>query len=87
MRAKHAVPVAALCALFAAGCGDGNSPTQPEVQAITVSHFLPSHNDLRAALQDVVAEQNGGLGFRDVGDDPRPRWEGGRRGVQRREPR
>ena len=63
MRAKHAVPVAALCALFAAGCGDGNSPTQPEVQAITVSHFLPSHNDLRAALQDVVAEQNGGLGF------------------------
>ena len=63
MRAKHVVPVAALCALFAAGCGDGNSPTQPEVQAITVSHFLPSHNDLRAALQDVVAEQNGGLGF------------------------
>lgn len=63
MRAKHAVPVAALCALFAGGCGDGNSPTQPEVQAITVSHFLPSHNDLRAALQDVVAEQNGGLGF------------------------
>ena len=63
MRAKHAVPVAAVCALFAAGCSDSNSPSQPEVQAITVAHFLPSHNDLRAALQDVVAEQNGGLGF------------------------
>jgi uncharacterized protein GlcG (DUF336 family) len=63
MRALHAVPVAAVCALFAAGCSDDNSPTQPEVQAITVAHFLPSHNALRAALQDIVAEQNGGLGF------------------------
>jgi uncharacterized protein GlcG (DUF336 family) len=63
MRRLHAVPVAALCALFAAGCSDDNSPTEPEVQAITVAHFLPSHDALRAALQDVVAEQNGGLGF------------------------
>src|SRR5688572_31397005 len=63
MRRLHALPVAAVCALFAAGCSDDNSPTQPEVQAITVAHFLPSHNALRAALQDIVAEQNGGLGF------------------------
>jgi uncharacterized protein GlcG (DUF336 family) len=46
-----------------AGCSDGDGPTQPEVQGITVAHFLPSHNALRAALQDVVAEQNGGLAF------------------------
>jgi uncharacterized protein GlcG (DUF336 family) len=52
-----------MCALFAVGCGDDDSPTQPEVQSITVSDFLPSHDALRAALQDVVAEQNGGLGF------------------------
>lgn len=63
MRALHAVPVAAVCALLAAGCSDGNSPTQPEVEAITVAHFLPSHSALRSALQDIVAEQNGGLGF------------------------
>ena len=63
MRRLHAVPVAAMCALFAVGCGDDDSPTQPEVQSITVSDFLPSHDALRAALQDVVAEQNGGLGF------------------------
>jgi len=63
MRRLHALPVAAVCALFAAGCSDDDSPTQPEVQAITVADFLPSHNALRAALQDIVAEQNGGLGF------------------------
>lgn len=63
MRRLLAVPVAAVCALLAGGCSDDNGPTQPEVPAITVAHFLPSHNALRAALQDVVAEQNGGLGF------------------------
>jgi uncharacterized protein GlcG (DUF336 family) len=63
MRTLHALPVAVLCALFGAGCSDGDSPTQPETQAITVAHFLPSHNTLRTALQDIVAEHNGGLGF------------------------
>jgi uncharacterized protein GlcG (DUF336 family) len=62
MRRLHAVPVAVVCTLFAAGCSD-DSPTQPEVQAITVTNFLPSHNTLRSTLQDIVAEQNGGLGF------------------------
>jgi uncharacterized protein GlcG (DUF336 family) len=63
MRTLHAVPVAAVCALFAAGCSGDDSPTEPSVQSIKVSDFLPSHNALRAALQDIVAEQNGGLGF------------------------
>ena len=62
MRRLHAVPVAAVCALFAAGCSD-DSPTQPPAPALSLSHLLPSHNELRAALQDIVAEQNGGLGF------------------------
>ena len=63
MRALHAVPLAAGCALIAAGCSDGDSATEPEVEAITVAHFLPSHSTLRAALQDILEEQNGGLGF------------------------
>lgn len=62
MRALHAVPVAVLCALFATGCSD-DSPTEPVAPSFSVASFLPSHNALRAALQDIVAEQNGGLGF------------------------
>ena len=64
MRTLHAVPVAAVCALFAAGCGgDNNGPTEPLSPAVTLTHSLPGHNALRAALQAIVAEQNGGLGF------------------------
>ncbi|HEY7612635.1 MAG TPA: heme-binding protein [Gemmatimonadales bacterium] len=62
MRTRHAVPVA-VCALFAAGCGSDSNPTEPASPAITLTHSLPSHNSLRAALQEIVAEQNGGLGF------------------------
>jgi uncharacterized protein GlcG (DUF336 family) len=64
MRTLHAVSLAAVCGLFAAACGsDSSSPNEPAVPAITVSDFLPTHNALRAALQDIVAEKNGGLGF------------------------
>jgi uncharacterized protein GlcG (DUF336 family) len=64
MRTLHAVPVAAVCALFAAGCGgDNNGPTEPASPAVTLAHSLPGHNALRAALQAIVAEQNGGLAF------------------------
>ena len=49
------------CALAVAGCSDGT--TSPNVEASTVSAFLPSHSSLRAKLQEIVAEANGGLGF------------------------
>ena len=62
MRTLYALPVVAGCVLVAAGCSDSAGPAQPSLEA-SVSNFLPSHNELRAALQDIVAEQNGGLGF------------------------
>ena len=62
MRPLHAYSMVAACALATAACSD-DSPTQPEVQASSVAQFLPSHNALRAALRDILEEQNGGLGF------------------------
>jgi uncharacterized protein GlcG (DUF336 family) len=48
--------------VFAAGCGD--SATDPTVeQTATITHFLPSHNELRAQLREVLEQRNGGLGF------------------------
>jgi uncharacterized protein GlcG (DUF336 family) len=63
MRTLHAVPVVAVCALFAAGCGGDESPTQPGLEASSVANFLPDHNTLRAKLREILEEQNGGLGF------------------------
>jgi uncharacterized protein GlcG (DUF336 family) len=63
MRPLHALPVVAGCALIAAGCS-GDSPTDPTVEAaVSVTNFLPNHNTLRAALREILEEQNGGLGF------------------------
>ncbi|MEA2722672.1 MAG: hypothetical protein QOH59_443 [Gemmatimonadales bacterium] len=49
--------------LVLAGCSD--SPTDPTApaQATTLTHFLPSHNALRAKLREIQEETNGGLGF------------------------
>ena len=63
MRTPHAVSVVALCALFAAGCSNDDGPTEPGLPAASVANFLPNHNTLRAKLQEIVAELNGGLGF------------------------
>jgi uncharacterized protein GlcG (DUF336 family) len=53
--------MAAACAIIA-GCGD--DATEPSVEATsTITHFLPSHAELRARLREVLEEQNGGLGF------------------------
>src|SRR3954464_8033083 len=61
MRPLHFLPVAAACA-FALACGD--SATEPTAeQAASIAHFLPSHNQLRAQLREVLEQQNGGLGF------------------------
>jgi len=60
MRYFHSGLVAA-CALVAAGCSDG--VTDPSVQAISVTQFLPSHSALRGQLREILEEQNGGLGF------------------------
>jgi uncharacterized protein GlcG (DUF336 family) len=64
MRTHRAVPLLAACAaLTAAGCSSDNNPTEPGLEAASVASYLPSHNTLRAKLQEIVAEQNGGLGF------------------------
>ncbi len=61
MRALHALFIVPACALVVASCTDGT--TAPDLQVTTVTDFLPSHNNLRNRLRDVVDEQNGGLGF------------------------
>jgi uncharacterized protein GlcG (DUF336 family) len=47
--------------LHLGGCSD--QATAPDLQATTVTELLPSHNQLRNRLRDIVEEQNGGLGF------------------------
>ena len=61
MRSFHAFPLVAACALVAAGCSDG--ATGPSVEANSVTAFLPSHSALRGKLQQILEEENGGLGF------------------------
>jgi uncharacterized protein GlcG (DUF336 family) len=61
MRLFHALPLAAACALLAAGCSDG--PTDPSVQVGNKPSFFPDHDTIRGALQQILTEQNGGLGF------------------------
>jgi uncharacterized protein GlcG (DUF336 family) len=61
MRSQIAVPVLAACALALAACSD--SPTDATPLTDTRPSFLPPHDALRAALQQVLTEQNGGLGF------------------------
>ena len=60
MRAFYALPLAASM-LVLNGCSDGT--TSPDLQSATVVDLLPSHNDIRNRLRDIVEEQNGGLGF------------------------
>jgi uncharacterized protein GlcG (DUF336 family) len=62
MRSLHALPLAAACALIAAGCS-GDNVTDPGVEATSLSHFLPNHATLRAQLREILEEENGGLGF------------------------
>jgi uncharacterized protein GlcG (DUF336 family) len=62
MRSFYTVPLAAACALAAAGCSD--DVTDPNVpQATSVVHFLPGHAALRGQLREILTQQNGGLGF------------------------
>lgn len=64
MRALHVLPLVAVCAFVALGCGDDdlNSPTL-ETTSAKLAKLLPDHADLRARLRQVLEEQNGGLGF------------------------
>jgi len=62
MRSYNTFPLIAACALVAAGCSDG--VTDPSARAsVPPSSFFPDHDVIRAALQDIVGEENGGLGF------------------------
>lgn len=53
----------ALLAAFTLTAGCSDESTAPSLETSTVSHFLPSHNQLRNRLREIVQEQNGGLGF------------------------
>ncbi len=52
-------------AVLLGGCGDG--ATGPNLETLAqkspLARLLPSHDEIRATLQQIVAEQNGGLGF------------------------
>lgn len=60
MRAIYALPLAASI-LIMNGCSDAT--TAPDLQAIRVTDLLPTHNNIRNRLRNIVDEQNGGLGF------------------------
>jgi uncharacterized protein GlcG (DUF336 family) len=62
MRSFYAVPLVAVCAMAAFSCSDGG-PTDPNVQATSLTQFLPSHSALRGKLKQILNEKNGGLGF------------------------
>lgn len=60
MRAFYVLVLAA-SVLAVNGCSDGT--TAPELQASRVADLLPTHNNIRNRLRNIVEEQNGGLGF------------------------
>jgi uncharacterized protein GlcG (DUF336 family) len=61
MRAFYTVPLIGVCALASAGCG--NEATAPNLESSRLAAFLPNHSTLRSKLRQIVAQQNGGLGF------------------------
>ena len=63
MRSRHPFFLITLTATFAVGCSSDNV-TNPTAEASTsLAHLLPDHDVLRSKLQEIVGEQNGGLGF------------------------
>jgi uncharacterized protein GlcG (DUF336 family) len=64
VRSRRPFFLITLTATFAVGCSSDNvtNPTS-EANSTSLAHLLPDHDVLRSKLQDVVAEQNGGLGF------------------------
>jgi uncharacterized protein GlcG (DUF336 family) len=56
--------IALACLLSVGGCGDDNTAPDfvPTVKEQLV-HSLPSYNEVRDALIEIVGQQNGGLGF------------------------
>jgi uncharacterized protein GlcG (DUF336 family) len=56
--------IAVACLLAVAACGDDTTapPVTSTVQE-RLLHSLPSYNEMRAALIQIVGEENGGLGF------------------------
>lgn len=62
MRPRSSTLLAAFCAVALAACSD-SGPTDPTIDPVGKPRFFPSHNVIRAALQQVLTEQNGGLDF------------------------
>jgi uncharacterized protein GlcG (DUF336 family) len=61
---RAAVVLAAAGVLVLGGCADGvTDPTVTLTAKEQLRRALPSYEDVRAALRDIVDEQNGGLGF------------------------
>jgi uncharacterized protein GlcG (DUF336 family) len=56
--------IAVACLLAVGGCGD-DTTAPPVISSVKeqLLHTLPSYNEMRDALIQIVGEQNGGLGF------------------------
>jgi uncharacterized protein GlcG (DUF336 family) len=63
MRSLRGFPLLAAGVLVAAGCSDNTTAPSTQAPSEAITQFLPSHASLRNKLQDIVAEENGGLGF------------------------
>ncbi len=57
--------VVAAGAVLLSGCDDDSTgpDLEPQAHLSRLAGLLPSHDEIRATLQGIVAEQNGGLGF------------------------
>jgi uncharacterized protein GlcG (DUF336 family) len=60
------LPMALAAAFVLGACSDGQDATGPATTPTVreqLKYALPSYEEIREALQDIVNEQNGGLGF------------------------
>jgi uncharacterized protein GlcG (DUF336 family) len=64
MWSRHPLFLMTVTAMFAAGCS-GDNVTNPtsDANSSNLAQLLPDHDVLRSQLQEIVGEQNGGLGF------------------------
>jgi uncharacterized protein GlcG (DUF336 family) len=63
VRSRHPFFLMTLAATFAVGCSS-DKVTNPTSEATSsLAQLLPDHDVLRSKLQEIVGQQNGGLGF------------------------
>jgi uncharacterized protein GlcG (DUF336 family) len=63
MRSYYVLPLLCAGTLVLSSCGDSGTGPTNLAESTRVADFLPSHNNLRSSLRQVLEEENGGLGF------------------------